>query len=43
MYLIGVSIQRVKYITETQWDGKAISELSKKAYGNLEDWRNWPL
>ena len=47
MYLAGVSVRRVEDITETLWGSKVspatISELNKKAYVNIEDWRNRPL
>jgi transposase-like protein len=47
MYLAGVSVCRVENITEALWGSKVspatISELNKKAYGNIEAWRNRPL
>ncbi len=47
MYLAGVSVRRVEDITEALWGTKVsaatISELNKKAYGHIEDWRNRPL
>ena len=47
MYLAGVSVRRVEDITEALWGTKVspgtISELNKKAYGNIEKWRNRPL
>lgn len=47
MYLAGVSVRRVEDITEALWGSKVspstISELNKKAYGNIEAWRNRPL
>ena len=47
MYLAGVSVQRVEDITEALWGSKVspstISELNKKAYVHIEDWRNRPL
>ncbi|GHU88924.1 IS256 family transposase [Spirochaetia bacterium] len=47
MYLAGVSVRRVEDITEALWGSKVspatISELNKKAYGNIETWRNRPL
>ena len=47
MYLAGVSIRRVEDITEALWGSKVspstISELNKKAYVHIEDWRNRPL
>ena len=42
-----VSVHRVEDITETLWGSKVspatISELNKKAYVHIEDWRNRPL
>jgi transposase-like protein len=47
MYLAGVSVRRVEDITEALWGSKVspstISELNKKAYGNIEVWRNRDL
>jgi transposase-like protein len=47
MYRAGVSVRRVEDITEALWGSKVspstISELNKKAYGNIEAWRNRPL
>ena len=47
MYLSGVSVRRVEDITEALWGSKVspstISELNKKAYVHIEDWRNRPL
>ena len=47
MYLAGVSVRRVEDITEALWGTKVspstISELNKKAYMHIEDWRNRPL
>ena len=47
MYLAGVSVRRVEDITESLWGSKVfpstISELNKKAYVHIEDWRNRPL
>lgn len=47
MYLAGVSVCRVEDITEALWGIKVspatISELNKKAYAHIEDWRNRPL
>lgn len=44
MYLAGVSVRRVEDITEALWGTKVspstISELNKKAYVHIEDWRN---
>ena len=47
MYLAGVSVRRVEDINEALWGSKVsastISELNKKAYVNIEAWRNRPL
>ena len=47
MYLAGVSVRRVEDITEALWGSRVspatISELNKKAYGHIEEWRNRPL
>ena len=47
MYLAGVSVRRVEDITEALWGSKVspstISELNKKAYVHIEEWRNRPL
>ena len=47
MYMAGVSVRRVEDITEALWGSKVspatISELNKKAYVHIEDWRNRPL
>jgi transposase-like protein len=47
MYLAGVSVRRIEDITEALWGSKVspstISELNKKAYVHIEDWRNRPL
>ena len=47
MYLAGVSVRRVEDITEALWGTKVspatISELNKKAYVQIEDWRSRPL
>ena len=46
MYLAG-AVRRVEDITEALWGSKVspstISELNKKAYVHIEDWRNRPL
>ena len=46
-YLAGVSVRRVEDITEAMWGTKVspstISELNKKAYVHIEDWRNRSL
>ena len=45
--LAGVSVRRVEDITEALWGSKVspatISELNKRAYVHIEDWRNRPL
>lgn len=47
MYLAGVSVRRVEDITEALWGTKVspstISELNKKAYVHIEEWRNRAL
>ena len=47
MYLASVSVRRVEDITEALWGSKVspstISQLNKKAYIHIEDWRNRPL
>ena len=47
MYLAGVSVRRVEDITEALWGTKVspgtISNLNKKAYENIEKWRNRPI
>ena len=47
MYLAGISVRRVEDITEALWVSKVspatISELNKKAYVHIEDWRARPL
>lgn len=47
MYLAGVSVRRVEDVTETLWGTRVsagtVSELNKKVYGRIEQWRNRPL
>ena len=47
MYLAGVSTRRVEDITEALWgtrvSSSTVSELNKKIYGHIEQWRNRPL
>ena len=47
MYLAGVSVRRVEDISEALWGIKVsastISELNKKAYIHIEEWRNREL
>jgi len=47
MYLAGVSVRRVEDITEALWGSRVspstVSELNKKVYGKIEEWRNRPI
>lgn len=47
VYLAGVYVRRIEDTTEAIWSSKVflvtISELNKKAYVHIEDWRNYPL
>ena len=47
MYLAGVSVRRVEDITEALWGTKVspgtISNLNKKTYEHIEEWRTRPL
>ena len=47
MYLAGVSVRRVEDITEALWgagvSAGTISNLNKKIYESIEEWRNRPL
>lgn len=47
MYLAGVSVRRVEDITEALWGARVsagtISELNKKVYVHIEEWRKRPL
>lgn len=47
MYLAGVSVRRIEDITETLWGSRVspgtISNLNKKAYEHIEEWRTRPL
>ena len=47
MHLAGVSVRRIEDITEALWGSRVlpgtISNLNKKAYGNIEAWRNRPF
>jgi putative transposase len=47
MYLAGVSVRRVEDITEALWGTKVspstVSELNKKIYEKIEEWRNTPI
>ena len=47
MYLAGVSVRRVEDISEALWGTKVspgtISNLNRKAYAHIEEWRNRKL
>ena len=47
MYLAGVSVRRVEDITEALWgtrvSSSTVSELNKKIYGQIHEWRNRPI
>lgn len=47
MYLAGVSVRRVEDITEALWGEKVsagtVSNLNKKAYERIDEWRNKPI
>lgn len=47
MYLAGVSVRRVEDITEALWGTKVspstVSELNKKIYEKIEEWRSAPI
>lgn len=47
MYLAGVSVRRVEDITEALWGTKVspstVSELNKKIYEKIEEWRSSPI
>lgn len=47
MYLAGVSVRRVEDVTEALWGTKVspgtISNLNKKVYRHIEEWRNRPI
>ncbi len=47
MYLAGVSVRRVEDITEALWGSRVsagtVSELNKKVYVRIEEWRQRPL
>jgi transposase-like protein len=47
MYLAGVSVRRVEDVTEALWGTKVspgtISNLNKKVYKKIEEWRNRPI
>ena len=47
MYLAGVSVRRVEDITEALWGTRVspstVSDLNKKIYKRIEEWRNAPI
>lgn len=47
MYLAGVSVRRVEDITEALWGTRVspgtVSNLNKKIYSKIEEWRNRPI
>lgn len=47
MYLAGVSVRRVEDITEALWGSRVspstVSDLNKKVYKRIEEWRNQPI
>ena len=47
MYLAGVSVRRVEDITQALWGTKVspgtVSNLNKKIYEHIENWRNRPI
>ena len=47
MYLAGVSVRRVEDITEALWGTRVspgtISNLNKKIYEKIDEWRNAPI
>ena len=47
MYLAGVSVRRVEDITEALWGTRVspstVSDLNKKVYERIEEWRNAPI
>ena len=47
MYLAGVSVRRVVYITEALWGMRVspstVSELNQKFYPRIHEWRNRPI
>jgi transposase-like protein len=47
MYLAGVSVRRVEDITEALWGTRVssdvVSQLNKKVYVQIEQWRNLPI
>lgn len=47
MYLAGISVRRVEDITEALWGTRVspgtVSNLNKKIYAKIEEWRNRPI
>lgn len=47
MYLAGVSVRRVEDITEALWGTRVspgtVSNLNKKIYAKIQEWRNRPI
>lgn len=47
MYLAGVSVRRIEDVTQALWGTRVspstVSELNKKIYKRIEEWRNRPL
>ena len=47
MYLAGVSVRRIEDVTEALWGTKVspgtVSNLNKKIYKQIEEWRNRPI
>jgi transposase-like protein len=47
MYLAGVSTRRIEDVTEALWgtrvSSSTVSELNKKVYGQIEQWRQRPI
>jgi putative transposase len=47
MYLAGVSVRRVEDITQALWgtrvSASTVSDLNRKIYGKIEEWRQQPL
>ena len=47
MYLAGVSVRRIEDMTEALWGTRVspstVSNLNKKVYGRIDEWRNAPI
>lgn len=47
MYIAGVSVRRVEYITQALWGTRvspqAVSNLNKNIYGRIDEWRTRKL